>query len=156
MGWQEEDEALKRKRASTKRKLTRKVTLFKEGVDIGDDLSVLNINYEDVLEAFKCLESINDELINFIWVNNMDGNLEEEAQQYILDSERSKNEARAVICKFDSHQNNTSRTKVKLKAFEPPKFDGNLREYPNFKEDFNNLVKECVRVRSICSESVSQ
>lgn len=31
--------------------------------------------------------------------------------------------------------------KIKIKAFEPPTFDGNVREYPRFKEDFKNLVK---------------
>ena len=67
MGVQEEYDTLKRQRATTKGKFTRKVTLFNEGVDRGDHLSVLKSNYEEVLEAFKCLECKNDELINFVW-----------------------------------------------------------------------------------------
>ncbi|XP_037773212.1 uncharacterized protein LOC119568872 [Penaeus monodon] len=35
----------------------------------------------------------------------------------------------------------TDKPKVKVKRFEPPKFEGNLREYPTFKEDYKNLVQ---------------
>ena len=49
------------------------------------------------------------------------------------------------ITKLENAQNSV-KPKVKLKAFEPPKFDGNLRDYPRFKEDFKNLVK------SVCGE----
>lgn len=56
MGVQEDLDALKRQRATTKGKFTRKVTLCKEGLDRNDGLPVLKANYEEVLEAFKCLE----------------------------------------------------------------------------------------------------
>ena len=141
MGVQEEYDTLKRQRATTKGKFTRKVTLFNEGVDRGDHLSVLKSNYEEVLEAFKCLECKNDELINFVCDNNLDAKLEEEAQQYILNSERVKNDLRAKLGKIENDQKDTDKPKVKVKKFEPPKFEGNLRDYPAFKEDYKNLVK---------------
>lgn len=141
MGWEEEYSTLKKRRASTKGKLTRKVTLFKEGLDRGDHLAALKSNYEGVLEAFQCLESINENIIDFLCENGSDDQLEKEAQQYVLESERVKNEAQALMCKAEAERNLSCKPKVKVKAFEPPKFDGNVRDYPNFKEDFKNLVK---------------
>lgn len=140
MGVQEDLDTLKRQRATTKGKFTRKVTLCNEGVDRGDDLSVLKASYEEVLEAFKCLDSKNDELISFVSDNNLDDKLEQEAQQYILDSERVKNALRAKVGKLENDQKAASKPQVKLKKFEPPKFEGNLRDYPTFKEDYRNLV----------------
>ena len=56
---------------------------------------MLKSNYEEVFEAFKSLECKNNELINFVCDNNLDDKLEEEVQQYILNSERVKNDLRA-------------------------------------------------------------
>ncbi|XP_064112965.1 uncharacterized protein LOC135219811 [Macrobrachium nipponense] len=140
MGVQEELVALKRKRAISKRK----VTMCNEGINRGDDLSLLTKNYEEMVEAFKCLEYQNDELIQFICENEdklADSNLEEEAQQYILDSERLKCEVSAKIFKGVQDVKATDKSKVKVKKFEPPMFEGNLRNYPTFKEDYENLVK---------------
>lgn len=141
MGVKEEYDTLKRQRTTTKGKFTRKVTLCKEGLDRGDQLSVLKSNYEEVLEAFTCLESKNDELITLICDNKLDDTVEQEAQQYILDCERTRNDLRAKIGKIDNDQKATDKPKVKVKKFEPPKFEGNLRDYPTFKEDYKNLVK---------------
>ncbi|KAK4322373.1 hypothetical protein Pmani_006887 [Petrolisthes manimaculis] len=44
------------------------------------------------------------------------------------------------ISKIEIAQNSV-KSKVKIKAFEPPMFNGNVRDYPRFKEDFKNLVK---------------
>ncbi|XP_047499242.1 uncharacterized protein LOC125046242 [Penaeus chinensis] len=144
MGVQEDLNALKKQRGIAKGKFTRKVTLCKEGIDRGDDLLVLKTNYEEVIEAFKCLECKNDELIQFISDNEdklENKNLGEEAEQYILDSERLKNELCAKIFMTKSEEKATDKPKVKVKRFEPPKFEGNLREYPTFKEDYKNLVQ---------------
>ncbi|KAK4314188.1 hypothetical protein Pmani_014521 [Petrolisthes manimaculis] len=140
MGVQEDLDTLKRERATIKGKFTRKVTLYKEGVNRGDNLSVLKANYEEVLEAFEPLESKNEVLINFICDNNLDDTLEQEAQQYILDSEKVKNALRVEIGKIENDQKATNKPQVKLRKFEPPKFEGNLRDYPTFKEDYKNLV----------------
>ena len=67
--------------------------------------------------------------------------MEEEAQKYILNSERVKNDLRAKLGKIENDQKDTDKPKVKVKKFEPPKFEGNLRDYPAFKEDYKNLVK---------------
>lgn len=142
MGLEEEYNKLKKRRANAKGKLTRKVTLFQEGVDRSDPLSALKSNYEGVLEAFQSLESKNDEIIDFVNDNSLDDRLENEAQQYILESERVKNEVQALMCKVENENNVSCKPKVKVKPFEPPNFDGNVREYPSFKEDFKNLVKK--------------
>ena len=113
MGVQEEYDTLKRQRPTTKGKFARKVTLFNEGVDRGDHLSVLKSNYEEVLEAFKCLECKNDELINFVYDNDLDTKLEEEAQQYILNSERVKNDLRAKLGKLRMTRKTQTNQKLK-------------------------------------------
>ena len=141
MGLDEEYSALKKRRATAKGKLTRKVTLLKEGVDRGDPLTACRNNYKGVLEAFRCLEEKNDEILEFVVENSLETRLSDEAQQYILESEREKNVAQALLCKVESEQDLSCKPKVKVKAFEPPKFCGDIREYPNFKEDFQNLVK---------------
>ncbi|XP_037793617.1 uncharacterized protein LOC119589114 [Penaeus monodon] len=144
MGVQGDLNALKKQRGTAKGKFTRKVTLCKEGIDRGDDVLVLKTNYEEVIEAFKCLECKNDELIQFISDNEdklEDKNLGKEAEQYILDSERLKNELCAKIFMTNNEKKATDKPKVKVKRFEPPKFEGNLREYPTFKEDYKNLVQ---------------
>lgn len=139
MGNDEKIAALKKQRAIVKGKFTRKVTLCQEGLDRGDKLSVLKSNYEEVVIAFKYLEDKNDELIAFFGVNNSEDTLLEAAQEYILDVERVKNDLHSKIGKIECDQN--EKPKVKVKKFEPPKFEGNLRDYPTFKEDYNNLVK---------------
>ena len=52
-----------------------------------------------------------------------------------------KNDLRAKLGKIENDQKDTDKPKVKVKKFEPPKFEGNLRDYPAFKEDYKNLVK---------------
>ena len=93
MEWKEEYSVLKKRRSTAKGKLTRKVTLLKEGVNRGDPLSACRSNYEGVLQAFQCLKKKNDEVIDFVVKNKLEYKLEEEAHQYILESEREKNVA---------------------------------------------------------------
>ena len=141
MGVQEDLEALRRQRATFKGRFTRKVTLCKEGLDRGDELSVVKCNYSEVNEAFKSLEIKNDELINFVCANGLEEKSQDEAQDYILDCERTKNDLQAKIGKLENSQNTPLQQKVKVKKFEPPKFDGNVRDYPTFKEDYKHLVE---------------
>ncbi len=91
MGWEEKYSALKKRRATAK--VTRKITLLKEGVDRGDHLPASRSNYEGMFEVFQCLENINDEIPDFVGENSLEVQLEEEAQQYILKSEREENVA---------------------------------------------------------------
>ena len=41
-----------------------------------------------------------------------------------------------------SNVNNVSGKKVKVKALELPTFDGDVREYPTFKANFERLMKD--------------
>ena len=141
MGVQEDLEALRRQRATFKGRFTRKVTLCKEGLDRGDELSVVKCNYSEVVEAFKSLEIKNDELINFVCDTGLEEKSQDEAQDYILDCERTKNDLQAKIGKLENSQNTPLQQKVKVKKFEPPKFDGNVRDYRTFKEDYKHLVE---------------
>lgn len=140
MGWQEEMDLLKRKRAIAKGKFTRKVTLLDEGVRKGEPVSVLKSNYQQISEAFQLLEESNDVILTYVCDNKLDETFVKDAEEYMLDCERIMKVRLTEISKLESAQNSV-KPKVKIKAFEPPKFDGNLRDYPRFKEDFKNLVK---------------
>lgn len=37
---------------------------------------------------------------------------------------------------------NENKMKVKVKALEPPKFSGELRDYPGFKDDFTRIIED--------------
>lgn len=140
MGFQEETDVLKKKRAIARGKFTRKVTLLDEGIKKGEPVLVLRSKYEEITDAFKVLEAASDDILNLICDNNLDESFVKEAEQYMLDCERVKSDKLTEISKIESDQN-CVKPKVKIKAFEPPKFEGNMREYPRFKEDFKNLVK---------------
>ncbi|XP_063879513.1 uncharacterized protein LOC135110848 isoform X1 [Scylla paramamosain] len=133
-------ELLKRKRAIAKGKFTRKVTLLDEGVREGEPVSVLKNNYEQISEAFQHLEDSNDVILKYVCDNKLEDKLVKEAEEYMIDCERIMKKRLTEISSIENIQNSV-KPKVKIKAFEPPKFDGNLREYPRFKEDFKNLVK---------------
>lgn len=98
---------------------------------------VLKGNYDDLVIAFQCLENIKDKLMTYICDNSLDNKLADEAQQYMLDIEKTKNEARVDIYNIEHA---TDKPKIKVKAFDSPRFGGNMRDYPSFKEDFDNLV----------------
>ncbi|KAK4325374.1 hypothetical protein Pmani_004053 [Petrolisthes manimaculis] len=140
MGWHEEMDVLHQKRAIAKGKFTRKVTLLDEGIEKGEPVSVLKSNYERISESFQLLEKANDDVLNLICSNGGDDVIVNEAEQYMLHCERIKNEKLTEISKIEIAQN-IVKPKVKIKAFEPPMFNGNVRDYPCFKDDFKNLVK---------------
>ena len=58
-----------------------------------------------------------------------------------MDCERARNDLCSKIGKIENDQKSLDKPKVKVKKFEPPKFEGNLRDYPTFKEDYKNLVQ---------------
>ena len=140
MGWQEEMDILKKKRVIARGKFTRKVTLLDEGIVNGEPVSVLKSHYEQISDAFQLVEEANDDVLNLIC--NKDGYeaLVKEAEQYMLHCERIQNEKLTEVSKIDIAQNSV-KPKVKIKAYEPLKFDGSVRDCPRFKENFKNLVK---------------
>ncbi len=85
--------------------------------------------------------------------NSLELQLEEEAQQYILESEREKNVAQALMCKVENEKNVSCKPNVKVKAFEPPKFCGNISDYSNLKKLF---PKSSAWYKPLCSENVPE
>lgn len=57
-----------------------------------------------------------------------------------MDSEGAKNALRAERGKTENDQIAATKPHVKLKKFELPRFEGNLRDYHTFKDDYKNLV----------------
>ncbi|KAK3882458.1 hypothetical protein Pcinc_013165 [Petrolisthes cinctipes] len=136
-------EQLKRLRASAKRKFTRKHNIFTESLGDDDPLVVLQGNFDQCDSAFTEVEKIHEEYIGVLSETGADESVMENEDSYIFDIERKKNNAHKQLEKKKEVDSKIldCKTKVKVKALDPPMFDGNLRDYPSFKADFERLIQ---------------
>ncbi|KAK4290852.1 hypothetical protein Pmani_028375 [Petrolisthes manimaculis] len=135
---------LKQQRATAKRRFTRKVNIFRESVCQEDPLSVLQHNYGEVSHAYIEVENIHEKYVELLIETTTDEDLIEDEDQYIMDIERKRNDSHALLAKKSDQQLkvNVSKAKVKVKALDPPVFNGDIREYPAFKADFERLMND--------------
>ena len=133
-------EEKRKQRGIVKGKVTRKLSIFTNCVDRGDPPEMLKDMYKEVNIAFQQLEALNDEYMLQL------GNDTEisEAECYILTVESEVKACLSKVheldmCKVKANEN---KMKVKVKALEPPKFSGELRDYPGFKDDFVRIIEE--------------
>ncbi|KAK4324215.1 hypothetical protein Pmani_005217 [Petrolisthes manimaculis] len=135
---------LKQQRATAKRRFTRKVNIFRESVCQEDPLSVLQHNYGEVSHAYIEVENIHEKYVELLSETTTDEALIEDEDQYIMDIERKRNDSHALLAKKSDQQLkvNVSKAKVKVKALDPPVFNGDIREYPAFKADFERLMND--------------
>lgn len=90
--------------------------------------------------AFQQLEALNEE-----YMLHLGNNTEiSEAESYILTVESEVKACLSKMHKLDKCEVNVNenKMKVKVKALEPPKFSGELRDYPGFKDDFVRIIEE--------------
>lgn len=66
----------------------------------------------------------------------------QEAELYISVVESDVKSCLSDIYKLEIQKENIDKRKVKVKALEPPKFSGELRDYPGFKDDFIRIVED--------------
>lgn len=92
--------------------------------------------YSEVNDAFKELEDIHDK---YVAVLTDDGHIGE-AEQYIAKVECDVKDCLSKIYKLEKE--GESKVKIKVKALEPPRFTGELRDFPDFKDDFTRIVEE--------------
>ena len=144
MGRAEEMEQRKRERAAAKRKFTRKYNLFQESVSQEDPVAILQSCYKEVQEAYSSVEDLHEKFVELRMAESdmVEAQLEDE-EKYIFELEKKRNIAHSLLIKTtdsQAKQSSDTKPKVKVKALEPPKFDGNIRDYPSFKSDFKRLV----------------
>lgn len=138
-------EELKKQRATAKRRFTRKCNAFKESVDQEDPTPVLQHTYDEVSRAYKEVESAHETYTEYLSRTGVEEKVLDEEDQYIIDLERKRKECHILLARNLERQasvNNVSAKKVKVKALEPPTFDGDVREFPTFKADFERLMKD--------------
>ena len=107
-------------------------------------MAILERGYREVQEAYARVEDLHERYVELLMKeSDVDEQQLENEEEYILELGRKRNVVHSLLIKVtDSHVKQPSDTtpKVKVKALEPPKFDGNIRDYPSFKCDFKGLM----------------
>lgn len=148
MGLDEDIEEVKSRRAIAKGKFTRKCNTFLAAHHDASPATVLNGIYEEVGAAFKNVERINEEYLELLYKSVGEGKLTEEADVYMSQLETSKLKVKVnlEVSKQAQNQNvqangvSVGTSNISVKKLDPPSFSGNVREFPNFKEDYTRLV----------------
>ena len=136
---------LKQLRGTAKSGFTRKENLFKNRLSVGDPVEALRLIYNDLDDKFKKLESVCDELINFCTLH--DESQMQEANKYLEDCENIKCEIYAQLLRREASTARISSSHRALGTIRPkvepiklPKFKGECRNFPDFKDDIENIV----------------
>ena len=135
-------ERAKRDRAAAKRKFTRKVNVFKETVDRDGHLAVLQGIFKEVESAFDLVEIAHEEYVKTLDNGRVEEAVLFDADDYILVLEREKLEVHNLLVEISKKDSESVKTKIKIKALEPPSFSGSIRDYPNFKADYERLMSD--------------
>lgn len=142
MGNEEEKETLKdlkKIRGHAKGKFTRKVKVLQECIDKDEPDEVLSSMKDEVCACFTNVEKCNDDIISEL----EDSTAIDECQEYIIALEREKCRivSSCVLKQRAAAQGKCAPSKnVLVKKLEPPRFNGNVREYPTFVKDFQRLM----------------
>lgn len=128
-----DSDSLRRKRGVAKGKFRRKVKLFYTHVRKESSSEVLKLISEDIEKSFEEIESYHTQLIE-----HRESTVSDEEDQYMETLEYERLEIRCMIEK--KLDNKSGNKKVKLKPFDPPRFTGNVRDWPTFKKTFDKLV----------------
>ena len=136
-------ERAKRVRATAKRKFTRKINVFKETVSQDGHLAVLQGIFKEVESAFEEVEIAHEEYIKILDNGRVHETVLSDADSYMLELDREKLEVHNLLVKRSEKDHSGSvRNKIQIKALEPPSFNGSIRDYPNFKADYDRLMSE--------------
>ena len=128
------------KRAIKKRKFTRKYGLFKEKSLSEENSKLTRELYDEVIEAYSALEEWNERYMLLISEDD-----EEElaaADAYILEVEHLNLEVKEIFKKLENHKKDEAlgEGKVKVKALQPPDFNGDIRRWRMFYTDWHRLM----------------
>lgn len=102
---------------------------------------MLKSRFDEVCEAFKVVEVVHDKLVYMLDNAADDYKSElENAEQYIIQLERIKAANHSRLMKQIKYNSDKQGTRVKVKSLDPPKFNGNIRDCPTFRKDYERLV----------------
>ena len=132
----------KRARTNAKCKFTRKCNAFMELSERSEQILVLQDKFNDIRENFKILDNANDHLVNVInetAPHHLMDNLLQDCDAYMKEIETTLDKIRAVYASHISASSSKS-SQLHVKALDSPRFSGNIRDYSNFKQDFDRLM----------------
>ena len=141
-GTENDINALKRERASIKRKFTRKCNAFLDLSRQNEKLLVLQEKFSDIREAFKELDRVSDHLIaviNQTVSHDLMDSMLEDCDTYMKETESTLDHIRAELASHMSG-NSSKQPEMHVKPLNAPQFSGNIREYPSFRQDFTRLM----------------
>ena len=129
-------------------KFTRKANFFTATQGEEAPVTVLNGIYEEIESAFRSVENISENLMELLGQCKEGDMLIAEADQYVSELETKKININIELEKVKSAQQNqiqqgslgTLPKKLTVKKLDPPIFSGDLRDFPNFKDDYERLV----------------
>ncbi|XP_063846890.1 uncharacterized protein LOC135092357 [Scylla paramamosain] len=140
----DDETTLRRVRGAAKTKFTRKVKLFHERLKQGDPPDVLESVYDEIVNQVHELEVRGEDLIAHL--EKCEGKQSEidEANIYLVECDNTRCEAlrlsdvKRKVKSSDPTSANTA--SLKVEALKAPKFNGDIRIYPTFKDDFVNVI----------------
>ena len=143
----EAEKDLVRARTTAKMVFTKKANMFKERVVQNDHIETLKHLYNEVEERYKTLESRNIELVDFYIDNDFNNDFIQTALAFTNQSETIKCELHSQLMGMtigEGKPEDASGAKANLKLkFEPlkyPRFEGDIRLFPGFLDDVNNMI----------------
>lgn len=133
--------ALKRVRGTAKGRFTRKVNLFMDRHAKDDSFDVLEAIHGEVVSAFSHLEEKCENLITFFEDNDQEEETDG-ARKYLFDCDSDRCEVLRLLSIAKSRKGIASggSCQLKVEALKPPRFEGDFRKYPSFKDDFVNII----------------
>ncbi|XP_050717433.1 uncharacterized protein LOC126999145 [Eriocheir sinensis] len=136
----ETEAALKKERGTARGIFTRKFNLFMERHGKGDPFDVLEAIHGEVVSTFRHLEEKCENLITFLEDNDQKEEVDI-ARKYLFDCESDRCEVLRLLSIVKNKATASGNScQLKVEALKPPKFEGDFREYPNFKDDFVNII----------------
>ena len=136
---------VKAARTVAKRTFTRKCKLFDEAVTRRDAKVVLSDICSEVCDAFTKVEQCHEEYVSALVENSEEESAIAEAKEYIDELERRKLDLVATQRKLCSGKDPEKDGLLKVKSIQPPVFNGEIRAYPTFKEDYKRLMESSFR-----------
>ena len=133
-------EGFKKERAIAKGSFTRKLKVFNNSILNEEPNTVLEAILDEVNTAFKNTDEANNKLIN-----SAQNDSEIEAfNQYMLPMEQERVTAYSTVCKLKESQTQAKHAEEGktfcVKKLDNPMFDGDIRLFATFKNDYNRLM----------------
>lgn len=133
-------DALRAEPLIAKGRFTRKSSVLRERLNENDPPAVLRGLYTEVEAAFKALEVKHEQYYAALLSDKPESKALSEAEEYILDCERSKSVLYSLVTKKCVVEENKAETAMKVKRLDPPIFWGDMRSYGTFKKDHLRLI----------------